>query len=47
MTKKRRRRNPEQIVRAIQESEAMLAAGKSEAEVFQTLEISSATSDRW
>lgn len=47
MTKKRRRRKPEQIVRAIQEGDAMLAAGKSEAEVFQTLEISSATWDRW
>ena len=47
MTKKRRRRKPEQIVRAIQEGEAMLAAGKSEAEVFQALEISSATWDRW
>ena len=47
MTKKRRRRKPEQIVRAIQEGEATLAAGKSEAEVFQTLEISTATWDRW
>ena len=47
MTKKRRRRKPEQIVRSIQEGEAMLAAGKSEAEVFQALEISSATWDRW
>ena len=47
MTKKRRRRKPEQIVRAIQEGEAMLSAGKSEAEVFQALEISSATWDRW
>lgn len=28
MTKKRRRRKPEQIVRAIQEGEAMLAAGQ-------------------
>jgi transposase len=47
MTKKRRRRKPEQIARAIREGEAMLAAGKSEAEVFQTLENSSATWDRW
>ncbi|MDA8698007.1 transposase [Rhodopirellula sp.] len=47
MTKKRRRRKPEQIVRAIQEGDAMLPAGKSEAAVFQTLEISSATWDRW
>ena len=47
MTEKRRRRKPEQIVRGTQEGDAMLAAGKSEAEVFQTLEISSATWDRW
>ena len=47
MTTKRRRRKPGQIVRAIQEGVAKLAAGKSEAEVFQTLKISSATSDRW
>ena len=47
MTKKRRRRKPEQIVRAIQEGEAMLAAGKTEAEVFQTLEVSAATWGRW
>lgn len=47
MTKKRRRRRPEQVVKAIQEGEAMLAAGKSEAEVFQKLEISEATWIRW
>ena len=47
MTKKRTRRKPEQIVKAIQEGEAMLAAGKTEAEVFQHLAISSATWDRW
>ena len=47
MTKKRKRRKPEQIVKAIQEGEAMLAAGKNEAEVFQALEISAATWERW
>jgi len=47
MTKKRKRRNPEQIVKAIQEGETMMAAGKSEAEVFQTLEISATTWERW
>ncbi len=47
MTKKRKRRKPEQIVKAIQEGEAMLAAGKSEAEVFQHLEISGTTWERW
>ena len=47
MTKKRKRRKPEQIVKAIQEGEAMMAAGKTEAEVFQTLEISVTTWERW
>ena len=47
MTKKRKRRKPEQIVKAIQEGEAILAAGKSEAEVFQHLEISGTTWERW
>lgn len=46
MTKKRKRRKPEQIVKAIQEGEAMMAAGKTEAEVFQALEISVATWER-
>lgn len=47
MTKKRKRRRPEQIVKAIREGEAMLAAGKTEAEVFQSLEISATTWERW
>ncbi|KAA5535689.1 transposase [Roseiconus nitratireducens] len=47
MTKKGRRRSPEQIVRAIQEGEAMLAGGKSEAEVFQKLGVSEGTWNRW
>ncbi len=47
MTKKRKRRKPEQIVKAIQEGEAMLAAGKTAGEVFQKLEISEATWSRW
>ena len=46
MTKKRKRRRPEQIVKALQEGGAMLAAGKGEAEVFQALEISSATCEK-
>ena len=46
MTKKRKRRKPEQIVKAIQEGEAMMAAGKTEVEVFQALEISAATWER-
>ena len=47
MTKERKRRKPEQIVKAIQEGDAMMAAGKTEAEVFQTLEISVTTWERW
>ncbi len=47
MTNKRKRRKPEQIVKAIQEGEAMLAAGKSEAEVLQHLAISVTTWERW
>ena len=39
MTKKRRLRKLEQMVELLQEGEAMLAAGKPEAEVFQRLEI--------
>ena len=47
MTKKRRRRKPEQIVKLLQEGDAMLAAGKSAAEIYQKLEISEATWIRW
>ena len=47
MTKKRKRRKPEQIVKLLQERQAMLAAGKSEAEVFQRLEIAESTWQRW
>ena len=47
MTKKRRRRRPEQIVKLLQEGEAMLAAGKSPAEVYQRLEIAESTWQRW
>ena len=47
MTKKRKRRKPEQIVKLLQEGHAMLAAGKSEAEAFQKLEITESTWQRW
>lgn len=47
MTKKRKRRKPEQIVRLLQEGEAMLAAGKELAEVYQKLEITESTWQRW
>ena len=46
MTKKRRRK-PGQIVKLLQEREAMLSTGKSAAEVSQKLEISEATRVRW
>ena len=47
MTKKRKRRKPEQIVKLLQEGDVMLAAGKSLAEVYQTLEITESTWQRW
>lgn len=47
MTKRRKRRKPEQIVKLLQEGEAMLAAGKTSGEVFQKLEVSEATWLRW
>jgi transposase-like protein len=47
MTKKRKRRKPEQIVKLLQEGQVMLATGKSEAEVFQRLEITESTWQRW
>ena len=47
MTKRRKRRKPEQIVRLLQEGEAMLSARKTSGEVFQKLEVSEATWLRW
>ena len=47
MTKKRKRRKSEQIVKLLQEGQVMLATGKSEAEVFQRLEITESTWQRW
>ena len=47
MTKKRKRRRPEQIVKLLQEGEAMLAAGKTLAEVYQKLEITESTKLSW
>ena len=47
MTRMRKRRTPEQIVKLLQEGHAMLAACKSEAEVFQKLEITESTWQRW
>lgn len=44
---KRKRHNPEQIVRKLQEADRLLNVGKSLAYVFQALEISEATYHRW
>ena len=48
MTKKgRRRHSPEQIVRKLRDADAMLNAGKDQAAVLQSLEVSEATYLRW
>ena len=44
---KRRRRKPEQIVKLLQEGEAMLVAGKTLGEVLQKLEVKESTWMRW
>jgi len=44
---KRKRHNPEQIVRKLQEADRLLNAGKSVAHVCQALEVSEATFHRW
>jgi len=46
-TRRRRRHTPEQIVRKLRDADAMLNAGKDEAVVLQSLEVSQATYDRW
>lgn len=47
MTKKRKRRKPEQIVKLLQDGDAMLSAGKSLSEVYQKLEVTESTWQRW
>ena len=44
---KRKRHNPEQIVRKLQDADRLLNAGKTVAQVYQALEISEATYHRW
>lgn len=44
---KRKRHNPEQIVRKLRDAEAMLNVGKSIGEVCQRLEISEPSFHRW
>ena len=47
MSKRRRRHSPEQIVKKLRDGEAMLNAGKDLSAVFQSLEVSEATWNRW
>jgi transposase-like protein len=46
-TKRRKRHNPEQIVRKLRDADAMLSAGKELAAVLQSLEVSESTYSRW
>ena len=45
--KRRKRHTPEQIVLKLRDAEAMLSAGKDQAAVLQSLEVSEATYLRW
>lgn len=47
MTRRRRRHDPEQIVRKLRDADAMLNAGRELAEVVQHLEVSEQTYYRW
>ena len=47
MSSRRKRRNPEQVIRCLAEGESMLAAGKPSAEVYQKLGIAESTWMRW
>ena len=48
MSRKRgKRHSPEQIVRKLRDADAMLNAGKDQAAVLQSLEVSEATYLRW
>jgi len=44
---KRKRHNPEQIVKKLREADAMIAAGKTVGQVCQALETSEQTFHRW
>ena len=44
---KRKRHNPEQIIRKLEEADRRLNAGQSIAQVCQALEVSEATYHRW
>ncbi len=47
MTRRRRRRTPEQIIRKLREADGMLAAGQTIGQVCQSLEVSEGTFHRW
>jgi putative transposase len=47
MSRRRKRHNPEQIVRLLRDADAMLAGGKTMGEVCQALEIAEPTFHRW
>jgi hypothetical protein len=47
MIKKKRRHSPEQIVKKLRDADAMVAAGKTTAEVLQALEVSEAAGLVW
>lgn len=44
---RRKRHSPEQIVKKLQDADAMLNAGKDQASVPQALKVSESTLDRW
>ena len=46
-TNRRRRHNPEQVVRKLRDADAMLNSGKDLAAVLQALEVSESTYARW
>jgi transposase-like protein len=46
-TKRRKRHNPEAIVRKLRDADAMLNSGKDLAAVLQALEVSESTYSRW
>jgi len=44
---KRKRHNPEQIIKKLRDADAMLASGKTIGQVCQALEVSEQTFHRW
>jgi transposase-like protein len=46
-TRRRKRHNPEQVVRKLRDADAMLNSGKDLAAVLQALEVSESTYVRW